>query len=127
MIWRARVIKVFLSVAEACQALGQNDNNIRAACNGGQKTCGGYIWGYEGDAVPTAFSHGKKRRVSQFNITGEIIATYESIADAVRKTGYTTGASYISRCAQGNKDSYMGIFGAIREIPHDHEELTNGN
>lgn len=81
-------IQDFDSAIEAAAFLGKKyASNITNCCKGILKTAHGYTWTYKGAKEPRPFVNGSVRRVEQYAITGEYIATYNSIKESATTVG----------------------------------------
>lgn len=104
-------INRFSSIAEASNATGITDTNIRSVCTHylqGQKMAGGFQWRYiedEGKDLNRPVLN--KKRVGKFTKTGEQIAVYESAADAARAEGVLR--DHISRVCRGERKTLYGF------------------
>lgn len=83
-------VKEFPSVGDAAIAIGKTNGgpDISNCCNGKLKTAYGFIWRYKGDPAPAPFKNDVIRRIEQYSFDGELIATHESITDAIKSIGY---------------------------------------
>ena len=93
------------SVTEAANKYGIATTNISKACNKEIKTTTGYIWRYDNvifteDELKDINSNKKKRKVSQYTMSGEFVNTYPSLAEAYRQTGVKD--TTIRECCIGN-------------------------
>lgn len=85
-------IAEYSSLNDAADALGINRHKITSCLTGSTKSGAGYIWvrksEYDGNGVPEYRINRKGRKVSCIDPkTGEVVATYKSIADAARAIG----------------------------------------
>ena len=99
-----KLLQVFDKVTDAADECDGNTTNISKACKKKIKTAYGYIWRYLGEELTQeeiieANTHNKKRKVAQFTMDDEYVATYESLAEASRKTGAKDTS--ISMCCIG--------------------------
>lgn len=76
-------IKMYESITDAVKATGAT--KIREVANGNRKTAGGYIWEWVEDFIPE--DRGKAKKVAQLDDEGNIIAIFDSVSEASRKTG----------------------------------------
>jgi very-short-patch-repair endonuclease/prophage antirepressor-like protein len=85
------LIKRYSSVKEASAETKLIPSQIAAACRGVRKTAGGFIWKFEKDVVENEtikpVINKVKRRVAQYNKSGEFIKEYESASEASRQMG----------------------------------------
>ena len=86
---------------------GISSTNIRSTCRGEQKSCGGYLWKFSNDKSNVVYSPVDDRKmVAQYDKSGDLIAIFESGAEAHRKTG--VGGSQISQCCNGKSKTAGG-------------------
>lgn len=78
------------SIIDAKDAIGKPKGgpDISNCCNGKLKTAYGFIWRYKGEPAPAPFKNDVIRRIEQYSFDGELIATHESITDAIKSIGY---------------------------------------
>lgn len=102
------------SVDVAADDTGVSKESIRRVCSGVRNTGGGYMWRrYCEEEIPKKIGAYSKevqtstpRKISQYNVSGEIIETYDSISEAVRKTGIN--AKSIRENAKGKQNHAGG-------------------
>lgn len=97
-------ISRYCSLTQAAEELSLYTNAISHVCMKINKTCGGYIWRYESDPLkPEELkeinSNKRKRAVLQLDNCGNVINSFDSIADAERAT--TVKSSVIRKCCNG--------------------------
>ncbi len=85
-------IQTFDSVKLAAEYLGNSNksSDIVNCCNGKLKSAHGFLWQYDGYEPPQPFEHKTKKKIEQFSFDGKLIATHESIADAIKHLGKGT-------------------------------------
>lgn len=85
----AKFVRDFNSTIEAAEFLGSKTYSpeITNCCRGKLKTAHGYIWTYKGAKQPKPFVDTTKRKVEQYSLSGEYVATYDSIKDAAISVG----------------------------------------
>lgn len=98
------LLQKYDSVTEAANKYGIATTNISKACNKEIKTAKGYIWRYDNvifteDELKDINSNKKKRKVSQYTMSDELVNTYPSLAEAYRQTGVRD--SNIRECCAG--------------------------
>ena len=104
---KGNFIKEYESAEEARRMTGISSTNIRSTCRGEQKSCGGYLWKFSNDKSNVVYSPVDDRKmVAQYDKSGDLIAIFESGAEAHRKTG--VGGSQISQCCNGKSKSAGG-------------------
>ena len=100
-----RLINAFDSLKSAAKAVGTNKSAISNACLGISKTCKGYYWSYI-HPVPYILNDERKKTVIQFDLKGNLLAEFQSVAEASRNTGVSR--TCISRCCRGERDKSGG-------------------
>lgn len=102
-------IKEFSSIAEAAESLGspRYSSEISNCCNGRLKTARGFIWRFKGSPQPTPFANNNKRKINQYSMNGDYIATYPSIKDAAVAVGSGKPNS-IQNCLLSRSKSAFG-------------------
>ena len=98
------LIKTYESASEAAKDLGLNSNNIRKACKGKINSSGGFLWAYPGEEA--VYKQNFRKDVAQYSLNGELVAVYQSGAEAYRKTG--VNSSEISLCCNGKRKTSGG-------------------
>ena len=94
------VIRSFDSIREASRKTDIPDEGIRSALNGTYRHAGKFLWRRKGDkAIPTLFegtpntNSRKQVPVEQIDpVTGEVLQSFKSIAEASRQTGIETSS-----------------------------------
>lgn len=92
-----KVVNTFNSIREACDKTGINWSCIHGTLSGKRNHTYGYIFKFEGSNPPKNKVMIKRpiREVIQYDLYGNIINTFNTIAETSRKTGINT------RCIQG--------------------------
>lgn len=87
-----KYIQTFDSVKLAADYLGKSNksSDIVNCCNGKLKSAHGFLWIYDGCNPPEPFEHKTKKKIEQYSFDGKLIATHESITDAIKSIGYGT-------------------------------------
>lgn len=101
---KGEYIQTFDSVTSAAKYIGSSTNEISKVCMKKNKTSHGCIWRYSTDPlikseIQKLITHGKKRKVEQYDMNMNYICTYESLAEAKRQTG--TSDTSIQQCCIG--------------------------
>jgi hypothetical protein len=103
-------IKSYPSILEACNSIKGNYHRITQCARKLENTAHGFQWRYKNDPVfkknkmrkidpiPQAFIH-QSNTILQYNLNGEFIREYKSIAEAAEISGVY--ALYISACLRG--------------------------
>ena len=68
---------------------------------------GGYLWSYDHKEPFIIEPDNRKKQVIQYNLKGEELARYNSVAEASRETGLSK--TCISRCCRGERRSSSGF------------------
>jgi len=89
------------SLAEAGEAVGASRKSISNACLGYNNYCKGFKWSYE-PVYYTVEVVTNKKQVTQYDLEGNIINTFESAREASRQLGI--GISSITRCCRGERN-----------------------
>jgi predicted GIY-YIG superfamily endonuclease len=95
-------IKEFSSLREATRCTGINHGNISKCCSGKYKHAGGFIFKKLNDTNivnKVTKQNGKRKRVLELDLNGNIINEYISISEAAKKTN--SDAANISRVCNG--------------------------
>jgi group I intron endonuclease len=103
------IVAEYSSAKEAIKALNNGRPNIQGACQKGS-TSAGYYWRYKDDEDwKPAYSEPLSThcKVQQYTLQGELIATWDSLMDAVRNTGIKKGG--ISQCCTGKYKQANGF------------------
>lgn len=104
-----QVIREFKTVQDAADAMKVNRSAISMAINGQHQTSAGYIWRAKGDTQKILNDSNKRWKcpVEQMDLQGNILAEYESAAEAARQIGHPgRGCQIISVCKGINMTSY---------------------
>lgn len=77
-------VQEFESIMAAATGIGipQCAPEISSCCHGKLKTARGFIWRHKGEPAPQPFVDTSIRQIEQYTITGEYVATYNSIVEA---------------------------------------------
>jgi hypothetical protein len=105
------LVAEYISVSEACRAVGAQDSKISMACSGKRKSHAGFRWAYLDDynlsgrsAEPmNRKSAGLKRAVKQFSLSGDLISEFESASEAGKFMGVSSGS--ITQAARNFRQS----------------------
>ena len=88
-----------------------------------QKSYGGYLWRYHGQAPPNAYQDNRlghttssnKRSVNQYFKNGQFITSYESAHEAARQINKPKCANHITECCQGKRKTCEGYIWKYKE------------
>lgn len=83
-------VQEFQSVECAAIAIGKakGGSDISNCCNKKLKTAYGYIWRFKGEPAPQPFTSDVLKRIEQYDFSGNLVATHQSIVDAIKSIGY---------------------------------------
>lgn len=97
----------FNSLEKAAEAVKGKAKSISNACLGYNVSYRGYYWSYYKSDCYNGFPDRRKKKVIQLSLLGNIIATFDSVADA----SFTTGISKtcIARCCRGERKHSGGF------------------
>ncbi len=101
------LVVVYDSLESAASAVNASRTAISNTCLGQNKTCKGFYWSYtltepfviEGDL--------RKKDVVQYDLEGNLIAIFESVAEASRQSGISK--TCIARCCRGERKQSKGF------------------
>lgn len=93
-IGSGELIQTFSSIIEAHNKTGCNAASISACCQGRNRSCGGYIWCFEGDLY-NPLVQAKEKSVDMYSLEKQYICSFTSIKLASEETNvsYTSIAS----------------------------------
>lgn len=100
-----RFVQTFNTIAEAENAVGNGGGNISECCIGARKSSLGYLWCYHGETVKP-YQDIRKIRVSQYDLQGNFIKSYNSVTEAANAVG--SSKSQILFCCKGICKSCFG-------------------
>ena len=108
------IISTYGSIIEASNMTGIKGSAISRCCAKDGSTAGGFIWKYVGqdynlDQIKSMNYHKSPTRlpVLQYDLDGNFIAEYQSVADAVRNTN--ASKTRILECCHGRKEKTKGF------------------
>lgn len=81
------LIDEFECLEEAANSINTTKQHISRACLSVNQTYGNYHWTYDKQEAFIPKKDNRKKKVIQFSFKGEIIAKFESVAEASRQTG----------------------------------------
>lgn len=91
----------FEDLTSAANAINSNKKAISRACWNVNHTVGGFTWSYDYVESFKPQLDSRKKEVLQYNLYGDILARYVSVAEANRKTGVSK--SSIAKCCRGER------------------------
>ena len=101
-------IRKFNSITNAANHINCSTNEISKVCMRKNKSVHGFVFRYEDDSI-TVFDlinikkHSRKRKVAQYDMNGNCLMIYDSLAQAQRETG--TKDTSIVNCCRGKYKS----------------------
>lgn len=98
-------INTYDSMLEASKQLKICDSEICNSCNGNRFSAKGHVFRYQGEPFNKYKKKIHKKEVLQFDINDILINEYESVKDAMRKTGVSVDT--IGDCCKG-KNNHIG-------------------
>lgn len=84
--------------------------DITNCCKGNLKTAAGFIWRYKGERSPKAFKNETLRKIEQYSLDGEYLATFDSIIDAIRTMGHGTTTCIGNNLSKRSHSAYGYIW-----------------
>lgn len=100
-------IDTFSSISQASYKTGLSSSHISSACSGKRKSCGGFLWKYNGEPLkkmPLCKKNSNKAiPLIQYDMSGILIAEYSSAHEAGKILGIKP--SSISRVLNGHRKS----------------------
>ena len=98
------LVEEFDSLESAANAVSAYKTCVGNACIGQNNTCKGYYWSYCLSFTPIYLQDQRKKGVVQYSLNGDLIAEYNSVAEASKETGISK--TCISRvCRKERKKS----------------------
>ncbi len=93
------LISCFFQLESAAIAVGVDKRTISKACLGEIKNSAGYFWSYSLSENFKPDADKRKKKVFQFYEHGELVRSYDSVAEASQMTG--VNRSSIAKCCRG--------------------------
>lgn len=121
----------FDSTTEAVKVLGiagKQHHGISSCCRGKSDSALGYIWRYRGepfDKYPIKTTQQQLDRynnlipVDQYSLSGNFLASYSQITDALLSIGKLSGGTSITRCCKGQTNKAYGYVWRYKNDPFD--------
>lgn len=110
-------IKEYETITQASIETGAQISKISAVAKGKRKTTGGYIWKFVNDKHLTISTPRKQQEntsceipILQFDISGNFLREYKSIAEAARVNNYNDRTNIISNLKGRTKTAYGYIW-----------------
>ena len=102
---KGNLIKSYDSIKDAA-SFGFNEGNIQDCCVYRLKSHRGFIWRYIEDDNPVVYESKNKRYVLQYDMSGNFIKEWDSIANACKEL--KIGSNCITTCCKGKYKSSGG-------------------
>ena len=100
-------LNTFSSLEQAAEAVEGKEKSISNACLGYNVTYRSFYWSYIKSNSYNGIPDRRKKKVIQFTLLGNIIASFDSVADASLKTGISK--TCIARCCRGERQHSGGF------------------
>lgn len=101
------LVAVHDSLETAASAVNASRKSISNTCLGQNKTCKGFYWSYSLTEPFIIESDLRKKQVIQYDLNGNQIEVYESVAAASASTGLSK--TCIARCCRGERQQSGGF------------------
>lgn len=100
------LVSSYKSGREASLKTGLKHENILSCCRKKQKTCGGFVWAFEGCPPVKPTAHKNQKTIVMLSLDDEIIMVFDSVASASLYLGGNKNPG-IKQCLYGkNKTAY---------------------
>ncbi len=111
-------LHVFSTISEAAKAFGMHASNISFALNKEDRTAGNYVWRTKGNIYRGALARAPRanqaKSVTQYDMKGRKIRTYESARQAQKITGISSGTiSFVARDKLKSTGGYIWKYDSI--------------
>lgn len=100
------LVNSFDSLDDAANSINSTKQHISRACLNVNNTYGGYFWSYDYKEPFEPKKDERKKMVYQFDKDDNWVASYNSVAEASRKTGFSK--SCIARVCRGEREQTHG-------------------
>jgi group I intron endonuclease len=97
----------FEDLTLAGNSINVRKQDISRACWSVNNTLGGYLWSYDHKEPFIVESDNRKKQVIQYSLDGNVLARYNSVADASKISGLSK--TCISRCCRGEREQSGGF------------------
>lgn len=102
------LVNQFKCLEDAASAVSANKSSISNACLNVNNVYKGYYWSYDFSDPYIPEIDKRRKEVLQMDINGNILAKYNSVAEASRQTG--TSKSPIAKTCRGEQEQSGGYF-----------------
>ena len=99
--------QTFEDLTSASNTIDVRKQDISRACWSVNNTLKGFLWSYEYREPFVPKSDNRKKEVIQYNLNGNVLASYISASEASKKTGISK--TCITRCCRGERDQTGGF------------------
>ncbi|QLG47242.1 GIY-YIG nuclease family protein [Costertonia aggregata] len=106
------LINQYDCLESAGNAVNVSKKSIANVCLGYNKTCKGFYWSYKFAEPFTIEKDLRRKDVVKFDLQGNQISTFESVAEASRQTGVSK--TCIARCCRGERKCSGGFLWEYR-------------
>lgn len=96
----------FDDLSLAGESIGVRKQDVSRACWSVNHTLGGFLWSYDNSIPFTPKKDCRKKRVLQYTLNGNLLASYVSASEASRSTGVSK--TCITRCCRGEREHSGG-------------------
>lgn len=108
-------LRVYCAISEAAKSCGLHASNISFALNKTDRTAGNYVWRTKGNIYRGALAKmpraNQAKPVTQYNMKGHKIRTYESARQAEKITGISSGTiSFVARGKLKSTGGYIWLY-----------------
>lgn len=98
---------VYEGLQEAAETVDSYKQHISRACLSVNKTYNGFFWSYEYKDPFVPEIDKRRKKVVQFDSTGQMLGSYTSVSEAARQTGISK--TCISRVCRNERDNTHGF------------------
>ncbi len=98
---------IFEDLTSASNTINVRKQDISRACWSVNNTLKGFLWSYEYREPFVPKSDNRKKKVIQYNLNGNVLASYISASEASRKTRISK--TCITRCCRGEREQTGGF------------------
>lgn len=117
-----RKICTYASVKDAAASVGTDPNTLSRCALRKSLSCSGFVWRYDGDSYDGAYRgriKNRSREIIQYSLGGEKMASFGSVNEASRKTGYS--AATLLDCAHKKSKVAHGYVWCFSSDPYKGE------
>lgn len=100
-------LNTFSSLEQAAEVVEGKEKSISNACLGYNLTYRGFYWSYLKNDSYVGIPDRRKKKVIQFTLLGNTIASFDSVVEASLKTGISK--TCIARCCRGERQHSGGF------------------